>query len=115
MRAPSRQRRFNGAMRARTGVIVGFGLGYYYGARAGRERYEQLDRVLAAVRRSRPYLEVRLAILETIEASRHRAVDLVRDAATSATSGRTDDITAVMPLPFDDTVEIEQPVDPSWN
>jgi hypothetical protein len=36
-------------MRFRTGAIVGFAVGYYLGARAGRERYEQLRRVLAAL------------------------------------------------------------------
>lgn len=101
-------------MRARTGVIVGFALGYYYGARAGRERYEQLDRVLVAVRKSRPYLEARLALLEIIEANRDRALHLVRDAAR-ATSVPEADITAVMRVPFDDTLELERPIDPSWN
>jgi hypothetical protein len=29
-------------MRFRIGLLVGFGIGYYLGARAGRERYEQI-------------------------------------------------------------------------
>jgi hypothetical protein len=29
-------------MRFRIGLVLGFGLGYYLGARAGRERYEQI-------------------------------------------------------------------------
>jgi len=29
-------------MRFRLGLVVGFAVGYYLGARAGRERYEQL-------------------------------------------------------------------------
>jgi hypothetical protein len=36
-------------MRFRTGAILGFAAGYYLGARAGRERYEQLRKVLEAV------------------------------------------------------------------
>jgi hypothetical protein len=36
-------------MRFRTGVIVGFAAGYYLGARAGRERYEQLRTALDAL------------------------------------------------------------------
>ena len=36
-------------MRFRTGAVVGFAVGYYLGARAGRERYEQLRRVLDAL------------------------------------------------------------------
>jgi hypothetical protein len=30
-------------------MIVGFGVGYYLGARAGRARYEQLRRILDAL------------------------------------------------------------------
>jgi hypothetical protein len=36
-------------MRFRTGVIVGFAVGYYLGAKAGRERYEQLRRIVERV------------------------------------------------------------------
>ena len=36
----------------RLGAAVGFGAGYYLGARAGRERYEQLNAVARRVRRS---------------------------------------------------------------
>ena len=30
----------------RFGILVGFGLGYYFGAKAGRERYEQLRKIV---------------------------------------------------------------------
>jgi hypothetical protein len=33
----------------RLGLVVGFGAGYYLGARAGRERYEQLRRLAGKV------------------------------------------------------------------
>lgn len=33
-------------MRFRFGLVVGFGLGYYLGAKAGRVRYEQIRRAL---------------------------------------------------------------------
>jgi hypothetical protein len=36
-------------MRFRAGAVVGFALGYYLGAKAGRERYEQLRRAVEAV------------------------------------------------------------------
>jgi|FLYL01.1.fsa_nt_gi hypothetical protein len=32
-------------MRFKTGLLVGFGAGYVLGARAGRERYEQIRRI----------------------------------------------------------------------
>ena len=34
-------------MRFRLGLVLGLGLGYYLGARAGRERYDQLRRWLS--------------------------------------------------------------------
>jgi hypothetical protein len=34
-------------MRFRFGLVLGFGLGYYLGARAGHERYEQLRGLVA--------------------------------------------------------------------
>jgi len=39
-------------MRFRTGLAIGLGAGYYYGSKAGRQRFEQLDRVLTKVRES---------------------------------------------------------------
>ena len=33
-------------MRMRIGLALGFAVGYYLGARAGRERYEQLRRLI---------------------------------------------------------------------
>jgi hypothetical protein len=38
----------------RIGTVVAFGIGYTLGARAGRERYVQIARVAAQVRRSSP-------------------------------------------------------------
>ena len=33
-------------MKLRFGLLLGFGAGYYLGAKAGRERYEQLRRLV---------------------------------------------------------------------
>jgi hypothetical protein len=33
-------------MKFRAGLVIGFGVGYYLGARAGRERYEQMRDML---------------------------------------------------------------------
>ncbi len=35
-------------MKLRTGLVAGAALGYYIGAKAGRERYEQLNKVVKA-------------------------------------------------------------------
>jgi membrane protein DedA with SNARE-associated domain len=37
-------------MGLKVGLVVGFAVGYYLGAKAGRERYEQLDRLLRRAR-----------------------------------------------------------------
>jgi hypothetical protein len=49
-------------MRFRLGVAVGFAAGYYLGARAGRERYEQMRRGIAKVRETRPLEKARAAV-----------------------------------------------------
>jgi hypothetical protein len=49
-------------MRFRLGVVVGFAAGYYLGARAGRERYEQMRQGIAKVRESRPLEKARAAV-----------------------------------------------------
>lgn len=36
-------------MRFRTGLIIGGAVGYYFGAKAGRQRYEQLNRWVTKV------------------------------------------------------------------
>jgi len=33
-------------MKFRNGAVLGFAVGYYFGAKAGRERYEQLRKML---------------------------------------------------------------------
>ncbi len=58
----------------RVGLLIGFGAGYYLGARAGRGRYEQINRLL---RRSRTIDEA------STEAERAKAiVDLTRERVT---------------------------------
>lgn len=37
-------------MKFRTGLVVGFGVGFVLGARAGRERYDQLKATIDSVR-----------------------------------------------------------------
>jgi hypothetical protein len=36
-------------MRFRAGVAIGFAVGYYFGAQAGRERYEQMRDALSSL------------------------------------------------------------------
>lgn len=53
--------RYKRQMRFKTGLVVGFAVGYYLGARAGRERFEQID---ATVRRVRSHPRVAGTVAE---------------------------------------------------
>jgi hypothetical protein len=63
--------------RMKTGLIVGFAVGYYFGAKAGRERYEQIQRWLRDVRESRPYEKAQAAVELGIERVKQQAEPLV--------------------------------------
>jgi len=41
-------------MSTKLGLLVGFGAGYYFGSKAGRERYEELNRWIEKARQSGP-------------------------------------------------------------
>ena len=62
-------------MRFRLGLVTGFAAGYYMGAKAGRQRYEQINRVLARLRRS-----------EAFEQAADRAKTLVEEGVDKARS-----------------------------
>lgn len=46
-------------MKLRTAAVIGLAFGYYFGAKAGRERYEQLRKLLD---RTGPVSKVRAAV-----------------------------------------------------
>jgi hypothetical protein len=64
-------------MSLRTGLLIGFGAGYYFGAKAGRERFEQLDRVLTKVRESEAIDTAAEKAKAVIDLSVERARDLI--------------------------------------
>jgi hypothetical protein len=45
-------------VRFRAGLVVGLAVGYYLGARAGRERYEQIEEWLDKVRGTDTYRDI---------------------------------------------------------
>ena len=57
-------------MKFRMGLVVGFGLGYYFGARAGRARYEQMRRRLERLRDSRLFERMQAAVELSVERMR---------------------------------------------
>ncbi len=54
-------------MKFRIGLIIGFGVGYYLGARAGRARYEQMRRRLERLRDSRLFERMQAAVELSVE------------------------------------------------
>ena len=62
-------------MRFRLGLAVGFGAGYYLGAKAGRERYEQMNRWINRAKESPREFDPRKFLKPAMDAMR----DLCRD------------------------------------
>ena len=65
----------------RIAFIAGFATGYYLGAMAGRERYEQINRVVRKVKSSDAF--------QTAEQKAKAAVDLGVERAKDAVESRT--------------------------
>ena len=74
-------------MKFRTGLIIGGAVGYYFGAKAGRRRYEQMDRWLHKVTDSAPLQSAATRVRTTIgrngTADRDPAVDLLQPEWTA--------------------------------
>jgi len=81
-------------MRFRLGVMVGFGVGYYLGAKAGRERYVQLNAMVRKVKRSDAYEEATDKARAVVDLGVERAKDLIDGHTPLDLNGR-DDIVAV--------------------
>jgi len=64
-------------MRLRTGLVIGFGAGYYLGSKAGRERYEQINRWLDRARASETYGTAAGKAKAAVDLGMERAKDLV--------------------------------------
>ena len=70
-------------MSFKTGFIVGAAVGYYFGAKAGRDRYEQIERQLEKVRSHPKYQEASEKVGEGLE----QVKGLARDKASGAFTG----------------------------
>jgi hypothetical protein len=73
-------------MRFRTGLIIGLAVGYYYGTRAGRERYEQIEQWLDRVRSTTTYQDARTKLSDGIREGTTAARRLFDDATGGAIS-----------------------------
>ena len=78
-------------MRFRLGYVTGFATGYYLGAKAGRQRYEQLNQALNKFRRS-PTVEAaadkaKAAVEEGVEKAKTVLEGRFGDGRSSPTNG----------------------------
>ncbi|MEZ5137179.1 MAG: YtxH domain-containing protein [Acidimicrobiales bacterium] len=79
-------------MKFSTGLLIGFGAGYYLGTKAGRERYHQIEDMLDAVRRTDGYQQLRDRVSEVAQQGTEKlggVIDEVADARRAA--GDADD------------------------
>ena len=64
-------------MRFRLGVVTGFTVGYYLGAKAGRQRYDQINRAIRRARRSDAFQEATAKVRETVDENLQAAREAV--------------------------------------
>ena len=83
-------------MRFRLGLLVGFGLGYYFGAKAGRERYVQLNSMIRKVKRSDAYDAASEKAKAVVDLGVERAKDFVGEHTPLGSNG---DTTVAVPSP----------------
>ena len=63
------------------GMVTGFAAGYYLGARAGRQRYDQINRQLARLRRSDAFEQAADRAKTVVEEGVDKARSLVEERA----------------------------------
>ncbi len=82
-------------MRGRLGVFIGFGAGYVLGAKAGRERYEQLRRLYDNVTASPTFRQATGLAKDAMGTGLEQAKDLANESVSkvrerrSGTDGQT--------------------------
>ena len=74
-------------MRFRLGLVTGFAAGYYLGARAGRQRYDQINRALRKAKRSDAFEVATEKARTAVEEGVDRARDLVENRMGNGHSG----------------------------
>jgi hypothetical protein len=77
-------------MRFRTGLVVGLGVGYYLGAKAGRGRAEQIDRWLQKARESE--------LVDTAAEKARAVVDLGVERARDIIDRSDESVTIEVPV-----------------
>jgi len=83
-------------MRFRFGLLVGFAGGYYLGAKAGRERYEQLNVMVQKVKHSGAYDAATGKAKAVVDLGVERAKEFVEEHTPLGSNG---DATLSVPSP----------------
>jgi hypothetical protein len=81
-------------MRFRLGLVIGFGAGYYLGSQAGRERYEEINRLLKKVKRTDVYETASDKTKAVIDLGVERAKDVIEEQVDKARGNGADINTA---------------------
>lgn len=74
-------------MGLKTGLAIGFGVGYWFGAKAGEARYEQLEELAAKVRSSSTFQSTTIKARERLSAAMDDGVAKARIMLADATGG----------------------------
>lgn len=90
-------------MRFRLGLVTGLATGYYLGARAGRQRYDQINRAVSRLKRSDAFEaaaeRARSAVEEGVEKAKAAIPHMVDNATTNGHGADADTPTAGIILP----------------
>lgn len=80
-------------MRFRLGFILGAAAGYTFGAKAGQERYEEIQRAIASLKRSEPAQQFTAEVREAASKAGHVIEEKAAESVAKVTSrarGRDD-------------------------
>ena len=87
-RSATARRCYNRGMRFKTGLLVGLAAGYYLGAKAGRERYFQIEEQLDRLREQPAYQQARARLDDTFGDVTRNARAVLDDALDGAPGRR---------------------------
>jgi hypothetical protein len=86
--------------RFRIGLAVGMAVGYYLGAKAGRERYDQMNRALRKLRRSDAFEVAADKAKAVVDLGVERAKDVVEERFRHGNGDETTTYVAPAPSAF---------------
>ena len=79
-------------MRFRLGLVIGFGAGYYLGAQAGRERYEEINRMIRKVKRTDAFETASDKTKAVVDLGVERAKDVIEEQVDKVRGNGADTI-----------------------